>query len=82
MSYIHPVTDGHEITSEERLLGSSTRKPKVTVFDASLGKNSLFFPRAAAVVACVDRMPEGEPSPGSASGGEARAAKVARESHP
>jgi len=45
VSYIHRVTDGHEITSEERLLGSSTRKPKVTVFDGSLGKNSLFFPQ-------------------------------------
>jgi len=34
VSYIHRVTDGHEITSEERLLGSFTRKPthpKVTV---------------------------------------------------
>ena len=46
---------------------------------ASLGKNSLFFPRAAAVVARADHMPEVEPSPGSAPGGEARAAQVARE---
>ena len=52
------------------------------LFDASLGKNSLFFPRAAAVVARVDRMPEVEPPPGSAPGGEARAAKVAREKPP
>ena len=41
----HRVTDSHDITSEERLLGSSTRKPKVTVFDASLGKNCLFSPQ-------------------------------------
>ena len=34
------------------------------------------------VVARVDRLPEVEPSPGSASGGEARAAKVAREKPP
>jgi len=48
----------------------------------SLGKNSLFFRRATAVVARADHMPEVEPSPGSAPGGEARAAKVARESQP
>ena len=54
----------------------------MTVFDASLGKNCLFFRRAAVVVARVDRLPEVEPSPGSASGGGARAAKVAREKPP
>jgi len=34
------------------------------------------------VVARADHMPEVEPSPGSAPGGEARAAKVAREKPP
>jgi hypothetical protein len=83
------VTDGHEITSAERLLGSFTGKPTHPKSDgatsacpASLGKNNLFFPRAAAVDARADHMPEVEPSPGSVPGGEARRANVAREMPP
>jgi len=63
VSYIRGVTDRHEITSEERLLGSFTRKPTHPKSDvatsacpASLGKNSLLFPREAAVVARADHM--------------------------